>query len=408
MGKRANNAGSVTKKTEIKNGKVYESWRCRYSLPDGTRKEKKFSSEASAQEYLTQVLADIQNGNYLEPSVITVSQWFDIYLSEYTSNLKPLTLKSYTAQVETHIKPGLGKIKLQALKAPKVQKFINDLSRTGKEVKRKDPKTGKEIVTREPLAPKTVKNVHGILLKGLSVAIDAGYLKSNPAERVTLPRASKPDMHPLDKTQMSAYLAAAAKDDYRFLLQILPLTGLRESEAMGLTWDCIDFDRGTVLIEKQLIKLPKSKGGFRLDTPKNGKSRIIKPAPFVMKLLEDRKAEQIQDRFKAGRTWKGFQSDDERKTDLVFTTKTGEHIHPQTLYNHLKKVLLTIGITETCVHDLRHTYATLGLQGQDDIKTVSQNLGHATVAFTLDRYGHVSESMMDESSRRWEALINSF
>ena len=408
MAKRPNNGGSISKKTETKNGKVYEYWRCRYTLPDGTRKDKRFNSQTEAQSFLTEILGKIQNGTYLESSRITVSQWFDIYMNDYTGNLKPLTQKSYTAQCNTHLKPGLGKIKLQSLKPPQIQKFINDLSKTGKEIRKKDPKTGKEIVTHEPLAPKTVKNVHGILLKGLSVAVDAGYLQTNPAERVTLPRATKPEMHPLDKTQMAAYLAAAAKDEYGYLLRVLPLTGLRESEAMGLTWDCVDFDRGTILICKQLVKLPLSKGGFRLDTPKNGKSRLIKPAPFVMQLLKDRETEQIQDRFKAGESWKGFQSDAERKTSLVFTTKDGLHIHPQTLYNHLKKVLLTLGITQTCVHDLRHTYATLGLQGQDDVKTVSQNLGHATVAFTLDRYGHVSQSMMDESSRRWEALINSF
>ena len=408
MAKRPNNGGSISKKVETKNGKCYTYWRVRYSLPDGSRKEKRFDNPDDAQSFLNDTLYAIQHGKYLEPSKITVGEWFDIYLNDYTANLKPLTKKSYTAQVETHIKPGLGKIKLQSLTTPQVQKFINGLTKTGKEIKKKDPKTGKIIITRKPLAPKTVKNVHGILLKGLSVAVNVGYLETNPAERVTLPRSTKPEMHPLDKTQMAAYLAATAQDDYHYLLSFLPLTGLRESEALGLTWDCIDFDKGTITICKQLIKLPLSQGGFRFDNPKNGKSRTIKPAPFVMQLLKDRESEQIQDRFKAGETWQGFQSDDERKTALVFTTKSGTHIHPQRLYDHLKTILLTLGITETCIHDLRHTYATLGLQSGDNLKTVSENLGHSTTTFTLDRYGHVSESMMDESSRRWEALINSF
>ena len=81
--KRADHAGSVTKKIEIKNGKTYESWRCRYSLPDGTRKEKKFRSEAAAQKFLTDILHDIQNGTYIEPSSMTVSQWLDVWLAEY-------------------------------------------------------------------------------------------------------------------------------------------------------------------------------------------------------------------------------------------------------------------------------------------------------------------------------------
>lgn len=90
----ANHAGSLTKKTDQKGGKEYTSWRVRYSLPDGTQKEKKFASQAEAQIFLNQTLADIQNDDYLEPSLITVAQWLDIYLEEYTANLKPLTKKA--------------------------------------------------------------------------------------------------------------------------------------------------------------------------------------------------------------------------------------------------------------------------------------------------------------------------
>lgn len=392
----------------MKDGKEYISWRARYSLPDGTQKEKKFASQAEAQAFLNQTLADIQNDEYLEPTLITVGQWLDTYLEEYTFNLKPLTKKSYTAQIETHIKPGLGKYKLCNLNTPQIQKFINGLSKTGKKMVKKNKITGDEIVTYSPLAPKSVKNVHGILLKALSTAVDVGFLKTNPAERVTLPRSTKPEMHPLDKSQMGKYLAAAAQDDYGYLLRILPLTGLRESEAMGLTWDCVDFRAGTITINKQLIKLPKAQGGFRLDTPKNGKTRVIKPAPIVMQLLEQRQKEQEEDRTKAGDFWLGYKTESEKKKALVFTSRTGDHLHPQTVYNHLKKVLLSIGITETCVHDLRHTYATLGLQGHDDIKTVSSNLGHSTSSFTMDRYGHMTDSMRDESSRRWQELIDTF
>ena len=406
--KAANHAGSLTKKVEKRKGKEYIYWRVRYSLPDGTRKEKIFEKQSEAQSFLNQTLTDIQNDDHLEPTLITLGQWLDTYLEEYTANLKPLTKKSYAAQINTHIKPALGNYKLSTLNKPQIQKFINNLSKTGKRTVKKDKATGKKIVSSSPLAPKTVKNVHGVLLKALSTAVDVGFLKSNPAERITLPRAPKPDMHPLDKAQMGKYLASATQDEYGYLLRILPLTGLRESEALGLTWDCVDFDAGTITVNKQLIKLPKAQGGFRLDTPKNGKTRVIKPAPLVMQLFEERQKEQEADRIKSGEFWQGYKTEREKKTALVFTTKAGNHLHPQTVYNHLKEVLLAIGITDSCVHDLRHTYATLGLQLHDDIKTVSSNLGHSTSTFTLDRYGHVTDSMRDDSARRWQELIESF
>lgn len=80
---------------------------------------------------------------------------------------------------------------------------------------------------------------------------------------------------------------------------------------------------------------------------------------------------------------------------------------PQTVYNHLKKLAAKIGAPDACVHDLRHTFAVLSLQNGDDVKTAQGNLGHATAAFTLDVYGHVSERMKEESAGRIQAFINS-
>ena len=76
-----------------------------------------------------------------------------------------------------------------------------------------------------------------------------------------------------------------------------------------------------------------------------------------------------------------------------------------TVYNHLKKIMERIGLKDVRFHDLRHSFATISLQNGDDIKTVSENLGHATVAFTLDVYGHVTEKMKKDSADRMQAFI---
>ena len=100
-----------------------------------------------------------------------------------------------------------------------------------------------------------------------------------------------------------------------------------------------------------------------------------------------------------------WQDQKERETALVFTTADGSNLSPQTVYNHCKKVLEQIGAGDRCVHDLRHTYAVLSLQNGDDVKTVQSNLGHATAAFTLDVYGHVSERMKEDSAARMEKYM---
>ena len=122
-----------------------------------------------------------------------------------------------------------------------------------------------------------------------------------------------------------------------------------------------------------------------------------------MKFLKQREQEQIKQRLAAGEVWAGWSSPAERKTALVFTSSSGSNLHPQTVYAHYKKLAVKIGAPESRVHDLRHTFAVLSLQNGDDVKTVQGNLGHATAAFTLDIYGHVSERMKDDSAARMEA-----
>ncbi len=124
-----------------------------------------------------------------------------------------------------------------------------------------------------------------------------------------------------------------------------------------------------------------------------------------MGLLRQWQQKQVEGRLKAGSLWEGWRNDQERQTSIVFTNDLGGHLHPQTVYNHFKKLAASVGAPKARVHDLRHTYAVLSLQNGDDVKTVQENLGHATAAFTLDVYGHVSEHMKEASAQRMQQYI---
>lgn len=404
-------AGSIRKVIKTKGGKKYTYWEARLTVGTdpgtGRQQQRTFSgkTQKEVREKMQAAAAALNSGEYFEPSKVTVGDWLDLWLKEYTGDKKYLTVKHYRAQVETHIKPALGAIKLGALTAPQIQSFYNALGRDGRKVERRDKKTGEKTVSFEPLSAKSIRNVHGIFTKALNTAIDVGYLKLNPADRVTLPRVTKKDIHPLDDEQVAAFYKAAGQDEYCYLLRLIPFTGLREAEATGLTWDCVDFKTNTLTINKQLVKRPLVDGGFTLAETKNSRTRIVKPAPMVMQLLKQRQRQQIEQRLRAGEAWRGWGNEEERKKALVFTTSIGDNLSPQTVYNHCKKILNSIGAGDRCVHDLRHTYAVLSIQNGDDIKTVQENLGHATAAFTLDVYGHVSERMRDESAARMERYM---
>ena len=101
----------------------------------------------------------------------------------------------------------------------------------------------------------------------------------------TLPRIEKKELAPLTDAQVKDFLQTSTGDSLEIIMKVILYTGMRESEALGLTWDCVDFDAGTVKICKQLQKRKLEDGGATLAPTKNGKSRTLKPAPFVMEGL---------------------------------------------------------------------------------------------------------------------------
>lgn len=391
-GRNAAGAGSIRKKTVKSKGQEYTYWEARVTVGfdpgSGKQIQKSFTgkTQKEVREKMQAAAVAVNTGDYFEPSKMTLARWIENWLQEYSGDKKYSTVKHYKAQCKTHITPALGAVRLADLNTPQIQAFYNALQRKG-------------------LAPKSIRNIHGILTKCLSTAVRVGYLKSNPASTVTLPKVIRKEIHPLTDQQVQAFLQAANGDEYGVLLKVILFTGLREAEAIGLTWDCIDFKLGTIKVYRQLQKRPLKDGGFTFSPLKNNKTRTLKPAPFVMKLLEQRHKEQIAHRLMVGELWEGWKSEEEHRNALVFTSATGKNLHPQTVYSHYKKLAAEIGVPESRVHDLRHTFAVLSLQNGDDVKTVQSNLGHATAAFTLDVYGHVSEKMKDDSASRMETYI---
>jgi integrase len=208
-------------------------------------------------------------------------------------------------------------------------------------------------------------------------------------------------MKPLDKPELERFLAAAKGSPLEDLFFVAFFTGMREGELLGLQWSCIDFKRGTIRVEKQLQR-PRRKGDeFYFSSLKNDKERIITPAPDVMKVLREHKRKQNEARLKA-LLW-----DCGAFPDLVFTNEIGGHLIYAYLLNQYKKILTAAGLEQRRFHDARHTYATLSLLAGDDIKTISANLGHATVAFTLDQYAHYVDTMREVSAGKMQALIDS-
>lgn len=364
-------------------------WEARYTVgrDPGTGKQVQRSVYGTTQQEvrkkLAQLTAALDAGTYKEPCKMTVGQWLDIWSADYLGGVKPFTVVSYTGHIKNHLKPALGSVKLEALNAHTIQEFYNSL--------------GAEREGKPGLSPKTVKNIHGVLHKALQQAVKIGYLRFNPADACELPRAVRKELKPLDEEQSKAFLKAIQGHRYEMLYTVTLFTGMREGEALGLMWECVDFKKGTILINKQMQREKKKNGQYLLVPTKNGKSRTITPAPWVMKLLRTQRAKQAEQQLRAGPMWED--------SGLVFTNELGHHLAIHTVYKDFKQIAASIGCPDARFHDLRHSYAVAAIRSGDDIKTVQGNLGHATAAFTLDVYGHVTDQMKRESAARMESYI---
>jgi integrase len=387
----ANGSGTIRKRADGRWEGIYSAG---YDQQTGKliRKSIYGKNQKEVRQKLSKVTTEIDEGLYLEPAKMTLSDWMDLWYKEYTFDKKYSTLKGYKAQINKHIRPGIGKYNLSQLNPMILQRFFNHLSEPNEKGK--------------VLSPKSIKNVYIILSGILEQAVENEMISKNPCKKVKLPKVYNKQITPLTDKQVKDFLEIISTDEiYGTILRVIVFTGLRLGEAMGLTWDCVDFEKGSLNINKQLQRRPQKDGGSTLTSVKSGKPRILKPAPFVMQLLKIRYTEQIMQKQRSEDLWLAWSNEEEHKKALVFTNLQGGYLIPKRVYLHFKSAAVAIGAPDARVHDLRHTYAVLSLQNGDDIKTVQENLGHASAAFTLDVYGHVSDRMKKESANRMEEYI---
>ena len=320
--KRANGEGNIYKRD---NG----SWEARYTV-NGKRHSIYGKTQAEVRKKLTEALSQIDREEYIEDSGMTVSQWLTIWQRDYLGNVKQGTADNYELQVRLYINPTLGEIKLSGLKPPAIQKLYNNLIVGG-------------------LSPKSVKNTHGCLHKALDIAVRVGCIAKNPTEACILPRITQKEITPLDTPDLTKLMKYLEGHEHEALFKTALFTGMRSGELCGLTWDCVDFDKGLIYVKKQLCPPRGIEKNFRFDTLKNGKPRTLAPAPFVMETLREHKKQQEQQKKAAGDLW-----DDLGFPDLVFTYPNGKHYAQSNVHKVFQNILKKAGLEHHRFHDLRH------------------------------------------------------
>ena len=347
--------------------------------PNGKRRRRSvggFRTKREAKAAEAEALRRIRDGVLVEPSRLTVGAYLtELWLPSMASQVRATTLGGYRHNVRAYIVPRLGDILLQRLSTARVGAFYGELVASGGQKGR-------------PLSPKTVRYVHTTLRRALRDAVADGLVVRNVAAQARPPRARRVEMHTWTAAEVGAFLASVREDRLYAAWLLLATLGLRRGELLGLRWPDVDLTSGRIAIRNTLVMVD---GKPAMAEPKTAKGRrSLTLAPQVLEAVRVHRAHQAAERL----SWGADYTD----SGLVVTTEDGRPMHPESLSSLFVRQAKRAGLSPIRLHDLRHSVASILLAKGVHPKVVSEQLGHATIALTLDTYSHVIPSLQQEAA----------
>jgi integrase len=334
-----------------------------------------------AEEALADVLGKVGTHQLVEPSRLTLQGYLEVWLEGRRGSLRETTWDSYERALRVHVYPVLGAVLVQKLRASELTRLYRDLERGGK-------------------AKRTVRYVHTIVRKALQDGLedDPPVVGRNIADRAKPPsaketRAAKPRVWTADQTR--AFFASVAEDRLGSLWIVLGTGGLRRGEALGLRRQDLDLDGGKITIRQALAPV-----GTRIivSGPKTARSSrdVYLDTPTVAALRARLKA-LAAERLSWGPAYEDH--------GLVFGQEDGRPLVPGEVSKTFRRLVRRAGLPPIRLHDLRHGVATAWLEAGINPLLVSERLGHASAAFTLDVYSHVRPRVHQEAAAKVAEIL---
>ena len=362
----------------VRRGREKSALSRRWYVPDGWSQKAidrelakvaaEFEREAQAGEVISR--AEKRQRAALEAAeaakIQTIRQYSErVFMPAVAIRATENTRSSYQGNLNRWIYPALGDMKLPEITSAQISALLLDMQGKGK-------------------AHATVVKVYTILNSLFKMAYLSDMIARNPMDKVERPKPRKDEIKP---QTAQAYTAQEVRDiltalegeplKWRAFIHLLIDTGVRRGEALAVQWEDIDFQENTILICRNLCYTPDK--GIYLDTPKNGRCRMVDVGEDTLQLLK-----QIREQQGAGGKY-------------IFTQDNSlEPMHPTSPTHYFRQFAKRNGIKDFHPHKLRHTFASVAITAGADVVSVSETLGHSDTAVTLRMYTHAN----DESRRR--------
>jgi integrase len=332
--------------------------------------------KSDAQKRLTELLASLDKGFYTPPGKLTVADLLHQWLQGYVkTNCSIRTLDAIQSIAEHHLIPMLGHIPLRQLQPSMIQGYYSQAC--------------------ERLAARSVHYHHRILKQALKYAVRQGYLSRNPCELVDPPSPKGRPMRTLTQGEVTDLLTAASSNSHYPVIYTAVSTGLRQAELLGLRWRDIDIASRSISVNRALYK---RRGICQFIEPKTPHSRRrVSMTSKLAEFLAEYRLERERLYHQIGKTIS--------LDDLVFANHEGKPVDPGVLTHNFARIAKRAGFQGVRFHDLRHTFASLMLLRGAKPKVISEALGHASVAFTMDAYSHIIEGMQSDAMTLLDEIL---
>ena len=353
--RRGNGEGSITRR---KDG----LYMARYTVETATGAKRKAvygKTRKEAAEKLTAAMADASKGITADGGPKTVGAFLTSWLeNSVRGSVRKSTYDRNESLCRVHLIPALGRKKLKTLSAADVAGFYRSRLDSG-------------------YSAASVHKMHETLHKALRQTVRWGYMMKNPADDVDAPRVHTEEVHPLTRDEARRFLKVVRGDRLEALYVVALHTGLRQGELLALRWEDVDIEEKTLIVRRTITK----DGGKLLIGPtKTAKGRrTVKLTRDAAEALREHLTRQLEEIDGLG--------DYYQPGGLVFATMKGTLLNPSNLRKRsFAPLLVRADLPHQTFHQLRHTAATILLLKNVNPKIVSEMLGHASIAITLDTY----------------------